>query len=59
MICRIFLLGWKRFWLSAMETTKSYKKYIRLYGPHFTKDLAEFAAGLMWDDKKESPSYTK
>jgi len=42
-----------------METTKSYKKYIRLYGPHFTKDLATFAASLMWDDKKESPSYTK
>lgn len=30
-----------------METTKSYKKYISLYGPHFTKDLCEFAVSMM------------
>lgn len=30
-----------------METTKAYKKYIKLYGPHFTKALCDFATGLM------------
>lgn len=30
-----------------MRTTKAYKKYMRLYGPHFTKALCEFAVGLM------------
>lgn len=30
-----------------METTKAYKKYLRLYGPHFTKKLCEFAVSLM------------
>lgn len=30
-----------------METTRSYKKYLRLYGPHFNKDLCELAVSLM------------
>ena len=30
-----------------METSKYYKKYIQLYGHHFTKALCEFAVGLM------------
>lgn len=36
-----------------METTKHYRKYIRLYGPHFTKDLCEFAVSLM--EKENGP----
>lgn len=30
-----------------METSKYYKKYIQLYGHHFTKALCEFAVSLM------------
>jgi hypothetical protein len=36
-----------------METTKAYKKYLKLYGPHFTKALCEFAVGLM--SKSDGP----
>lgn len=38
-----------------MEQSKHYRKYIRLYGPHFTKELCDFAVSLM---KKESGSIT-
>ena len=34
-----------------METTRAFKKYQKLYGPHFTKDLCKFAVSLMEDDK--------
>jgi hypothetical protein len=36
-----------------MTTTKHYKKYQRLYGPHFTKELCDFAISLMED--KDGP----
>lgn len=36
-----------------METTKAYKKYLKLYGPHFTKALCEFAISLM--EKADGP----
>lgn len=32
-----------------MRTTKHYRKYQRLYGPHFTKELCSFAVSLMED----------
>lgn len=34
-----------------MISTKHYRKYQRLYGPHFTKELCDFAVSLMQDDK--------
>lgn len=43
-----------------METSKFYKKYISLYGHHFTKALCEFAVGLMTDDRdKQITPFTK
>lgn len=36
-----------------MKTTKSYNKYLSLYGPHFTKALCDFAVGLM--EKNDVP----
>lgn len=42
-----------------METTKSYNKYIKLYGPHFTKSLCEFACSLMEKDNGPITPYTK
>lgn len=36
-----------------METTKAYKKYLRLYGPHFTKALCDFAVSKM--EKMDGP----
>lgn len=36
-----------------METTKAFKKYLKLYGPHFTKALCEFAVSLM--SKSDGP----
>ena len=33
-----------------METTRSFKKYQKLYGPHFTKELCKFAVSLMEDE---------
>lgn len=32
-----------------METSKYYKKYIKLYGHHFTKALCDYAVSLMED----------
>lgn len=36
-----------------MKTTKAYKKYLRLYGPHFTKALCDFAVSKM--EKMDGP----
>lgn len=42
-----------------METTKSFKKYYRLYGPHFTKALCEYASSLMETENGPIKSFTK
>lgn len=42
-----------------MKTTKHYRKYQRLYGPHFTKDLCDFAVSMMEDDKGPITPITK
>ena len=42
-----------------MRTTKHYRKYQRLYGPHFTKELCDFAVSLMEDDKGSITPITK
>lgn len=42
-----------------METTKYYRKYQRLYGPHFTKELCDFAVSMMEDDKGKITPITK
>lgn len=42
-----------------MKTTKSYNKYIKLYGPHFTKALCEFACSMMEKDSGPITPYTK
>ena len=34
-----------------MISSKHYRKYQRLYGPHFTKELCDFAVSLMQDEK--------
>lgn len=36
-----------------MRTTKHYRKYQRLYGPHFTKELCDYAVSLM--EGKDGP----
>ena len=42
-----------------MELTKSFRKYLRLYGPHFNKLLCQFAVSMM--EKEDGPiqPYTK
>lgn len=42
-----------------MKTTKHYRKYQRLYGPHFTKDLCDFAVSMMEDSKGPITPITK
>lgn len=42
-----------------METSKWFKKYIELYGPHFTKKLCEYAVSLMQDDAGAVQMITK
>lgn len=42
-----------------MEMTKYFRKYIRLYGPHFTKELCDFAVSLMENDKGPITPITK
>lgn len=42
-----------------MKTTKSFNKYIQLYGPHFTKALCQFAVSMMEDDNGPITPYTK
>ena len=42
-----------------METTKAFKKYQSLYGPHFTKELCKFAVSLMEDASGKIAMVTK
>ena len=42
-----------------MEMTKSFKKYLRLYGPHFTKALCEYAVDMMEDENGPITPFTK
>ena len=42
-----------------METTRAFKKYQNLYGPHFTKDLCKFAVSLMEDENGAVQMITK
>lgn len=42
-----------------MTTTKNFRKYQRLYGPHFTKELCDFAVSMMEDDKGPITPITK
>lgn len=42
-----------------MRTTKHYRKYQRLYGPHFTKELCDFAVSMMENDKGPITPITK
>ena len=42
-----------------MRTTKYYRKYQRLYGPHFTKELCDFAVSMMEDDNGAITPITK
>ena len=42
-----------------METTKHFRKYQRLYGPHFTKELCNFAVSMMENDNGNIIPITK
>lgn len=42
-----------------MISSKHYRKYQRLYGPHFTKELCDFAVSLMQDEKGMIEPITK
>lgn len=42
-----------------MKATKSYKRYQRLFGPHFTKDLCDFAVSMMEDNNGPITPFTK
>lgn len=42
-----------------MRTTKSYHKYIKLFGKHFNKRLCEFAVSLMEDKNGPISPFTK
>lgn len=42
-----------------METTKYFRKYQRLYGPHFTKELCSFAVSMMENDNGKIAPITK
>lgn len=42
-----------------MKSTKSYQKYLSLYGPHFTKSLCEFAVGMMEKENGKIRPFTK
>lgn len=42
-----------------MRTTKSYKKYIQLYGPHFNKALCDYAVSLMETENGKITPFTK
>ena len=42
-----------------METTKHFRKYQRLYGPHFTKELCNFAVSMMENDNGNITPITK
>ena len=42
-----------------MEQTKSFRKYLRLYGPHFNKLLCKFAVSMMENESGPIKPYTK
>lgn len=42
-----------------MKTTRGYNKYQKLYGPHFTKALCDFAVSLMEDKDGKLTPFTK
>ena len=42
-----------------MEADKYFRKYMRMYGPHFTKELCDFAVSLMEDEKGKITPITK
>ena len=42
-----------------MRTTKHYRKYQRLYGPHFTKELCDFAVSMMENEQGPITPITK
>ena len=42
-----------------MERTKSFRKYLRLYGPHFNKLLCQFAVSMMETENGSIQPYTK
>lgn len=42
-----------------MTTTKSFKKYYSLYGPHFTKSLCDYAVNMMEDESGKITPFTK
>lgn len=42
-----------------MRTTKSYKKYIQFYGPHFNKALCDYAVSLMETENGKITPFTK
>jgi predicted phosphoadenosine phosphosulfate sulfurtransferase len=42
-----------------MRTTKSFKRYMKLYGPHFTKALCDYAVSLMEDQNGRVQPFSK
>lgn len=42
-----------------MKTTKYFKKYIDLYGPHFTKALCDYAVSMMSTETGAITPFTK
>lgn len=42
-----------------MRTSKSYKKYMKLFGPHFNKKLCNFAVSLMSKGEGPIKAFTK
>lgn len=42
-----------------METSRLFKKYQKLYGPHFTKELCKFAVSLMETESGPIKPFTK
>lgn len=42
-----------------METSRLFKKYQKLYGPHFTKELCKFAISLMETENGPIKPFTK
>jgi hypothetical protein len=42
-----------------MRTPKHFYRYLRLYGPHFTKELHDFAVSLMDDGNNKITPFTK
>ena len=42
-----------------MEADKYFRKYMRMYGPHLTKELCDFAVSLMEDERGKITQITK